>query len=274
MEIEPLTNLHKRDPELEPSVTLEPSSSTAKGQKVGPGPNKILKDNAKSLSQFPGNNILNRSYLSANLALFNKDLVIEMLRKQLEFYLGDPNLKKDKYLQGFLRKNKKGYLDLTIFLGFNKIREIFMEASISDQKQKLSDLVSAIEKSDFLKVNSLQNRVKRVSKFELDSALANDQVKSDTDERTIYIENLPLTCSLADIVHIFRNCADIVHISLPRNHAKQIKGFAFIEFAVSPPNPNQSLVNPKCRASFRERQQCSRGFHERCQQGGLQACAH
>jgi RNA recognition motif-containing protein len=165
-----------------------------------------------------------------------------MLRKQLEFYLGDPNLKKDKYLQGFLKKNKKGYLDLTIFLNFNKIREIFMEASISDQKQKLADLVNAIEKSDFLKVNSLGNRVKRVSKFELDSTLANEVEKSSTDERTVYIENLPLSCSLEDIVHIFRNCADIVHISLPRNHAKQIKGFAFIEFAVNPLNPNQNSL--------------------------------
>jgi len=34
-------------------------------------------------------------------------------------------------------------------------------------------------------------------------------------------------------VNIFRGCPDIVHISLPRNHTKQIKGFAFIEFATT-----------------------------------------
>ena len=61
---------------------------------------------------------------------------------------------------------------------------------------------------------------------------ANQEEKLDTDERTVYIENLPLSCTLEHIVTIFRNCTDIVHISLPKAHNKQIKGFAFIEFAV------------------------------------------
>lgn len=214
---ENLESLKKRDPALNASVESKASML------------KQLKIEAAKLSKSPSCNI---SYKNSNnnLTLFNEDLVMKMVQSQQEFYQGDPNLKKDRFLQDQCKKSKKGYVDQEIFLKFNRIREIFMDASISDQKKKQEMIANAGEMSQLLKINKIRNRIKRLSKFDF-GIIENEVEKSNTDSKTVYVENLPLGTNLEHINQIFNACRDIVHISQPKHHNKQIKGFGFIEFA-------------------------------------------
>jgi hypothetical protein len=45
----------------------------------------------------------------------------------MEFYLGDNSLNNDKFLLNLLLKNKKHYIDLVIFLKFNKIKSYLID---------------------------------------------------------------------------------------------------------------------------------------------------
>ena len=51
--------------------------------------------------------------------------LIVALKKQIEFYFSDSNLRNDKFLKSLISQHTKGYVDLHIFLNFNKIKNIF-----------------------------------------------------------------------------------------------------------------------------------------------------
>lgn len=52
------------------------------------------------------------------------DCILEKIRKQIEYYLGDANLKKDKFFCNLLSEGSKGYVDIKVFLKCNKIKEL------------------------------------------------------------------------------------------------------------------------------------------------------
>lgn len=46
------------------------------------------------------------------------------LRRQMEFYFGDANMSKSKFMMEEISKNEGGWIDLEIFLRFNKLAEM------------------------------------------------------------------------------------------------------------------------------------------------------
>lgn len=92
--------------------------------------------------------------------------VISQLRKQVEFYFGDPNLTKDKSLRKMILQHAKGYIHVEKLLGFNKINLIMFEADFSTLKDKRKALLEAIKKSDILKLNKVGTLVKRRIPFD------------------------------------------------------------------------------------------------------------
>jgi len=53
--------------------------------------------------------------------------IFDKIQNQLEFYLGNANFSKDKFLQKLAFTNKRNSIDLKVFLKFNKIMEILKE---------------------------------------------------------------------------------------------------------------------------------------------------
>lgn len=60
----------------------------------------------------------------------------QSIKNQIEFYLGDSNLSKDRYMQQILEKQKT--VQLETFLNFNRIKMLLLH--ISDNKQKISTI--------------------------------------------------------------------------------------------------------------------------------------
>ena len=144
----------------------------------------------------------------------------------MEFYLGDNSLKNDKFLQSLVFKNKKQYIDLVIFLKFNKIKNYL--ADIPNDKDKLQTIIIAIQGSPLLKLNKLNSKVRRRVKFDLDDK----SFQLELDKKTIYVENLPDCTTHELIATVFSRAGNILHSSIPKYDSKKIKGFAFIEFQV------------------------------------------
>ena len=151
----------------------------------------------------------------------NEGITIK-LRKQLEFYLGDSNLHNDKFLLNLLRQNEKGFIDLTIFLNFNKLKKLWPEQVSTEEK--LSALKQAISSSNLLKLNKTQTKVCRKIPFNM---------SQHNDKRVVYVENLPEKINHEVLAHIFSKIGEVLHVSLPKYTETQMpKGFAFIEFKV------------------------------------------
>ena len=70
-------------------------------------------------------------------ALNAHSTLADVLKKQIEFYLGDPNLQKDHHLRELLSFHKKGYVELKTLLGFRKIEHLFQQAHIVKPEDKL-----------------------------------------------------------------------------------------------------------------------------------------
>ena len=51
----------------------------------------------------------------------------DKIRKQIEFYFGDSNLQKDRFMSQKIAENPDGYVDLSVIMSFNKYILFMME---------------------------------------------------------------------------------------------------------------------------------------------------
>jgi La-related protein 7 len=175
--------------------------------------------------------------------------LLSSLKNQMEFYFSDSNLRNDKFLKSLLSQHPKGYVDLHIFLRFNKIKAIFNKfgddfqlpdpTSFSDNFKflknegkpqepsvnfKIESLQKAIINSKLLKLSKSKKKVRRIEKFDNDSK---------NYKKVIYVENFPVTLDHEGLAKIFEKAGKPIHVSIPKyGETKAVKGFAFIEFQV------------------------------------------
>ena len=89
-----------------------------------------------------------------------------MLRDQLNFYLGDSNLSKDKFLRQKLQESTQ--LPLSLFLTFNRVKNILASEASADGANSQSDLLQqAVKRSNMLKLSKCGKLVKRRIPFDL-----------------------------------------------------------------------------------------------------------
>lgn len=153
---------------------------------------------------------------------FKNTTTINLLKKQVEFYFGDPNLAKDRGLRRLIMQHDKGYIPVDSLFSFNKINSIMFDSDFSSLKDKKKALLEAIKRSELLKLNKKGDLVKRRIPF--DSRLLQDsEFAAQVDKRMIYIENLPAFAShdlIAEIILKNDPGSTILHISLPRFSTK------------------------------------------------------
>lgn len=133
------------------------------------------------------------------------------IRQQMEFYFGDANLTKDRFLMQLINENP--YVPLHIFLEFNKMKKLVT---------KSEDLVKALEKSQLLELNEDKTSVRRITEI---------PTTRDADDRTIYVEAIPTDATHDWIIKTFSRFGSVAYVSLPRyKNSKQLKEFGFVEF--------------------------------------------
>ncbi|CAG5114523.1 unnamed protein product [Candidula unifasciata] len=144
--------------------------------------------------------------------------LIQAVIDQMEFYFGDSNLSKDRYLRQVIDSSPDGYVDLAVFGNFNKLQSLHKDGV------SLKVLATAISKSKLLELSSNGCQVRRITPIkEID--------QEETDSKTVYVEHLPAHATHMWIRSIFSQCGKVVYISLPvYRTTRMIKGFAFVEF--------------------------------------------
>ncbi|KAK7245682.1 hypothetical protein RIF29_40531 [Crotalaria pallida] len=123
------------------------------------------------------------------------DLKLKII-KQVEYYFSDENLPTDKYLLGFIKRNKEGYVPISVIASFRKMKKLTRDHSF---------IVAALKESSLLVVSGDGKRVKRF----------NPQIQlRDHKLCTVVAENLPEDHSKENINRIFSEAGNVKRISI------------------------------------------------------------
>ncbi|KAF5298440.1 hypothetical protein FQR65_LT01219 [Abscondita terminalis] len=112
---------------------------------------------------------------------------------QIEYYFGDFNLSRDKFLQGEIAKDD-GWVELTTLLTFGRL------ASYTTDKQVIVDALKKAE-NKIVVVSEDENKVRRNPEKPLPEV--NENYRKDVMERTAYAKGFPLDESLDNIMKYF-----------------------------------------------------------------------
>uniref|UniRef100_A0A8D2DFN1 La-related protein 7 n=1 Tax=Sciurus vulgaris TaxID=55149 RepID=A0A8D2DFN1_SCIVU len=141
--------------------------------------------------------------------------VLADIAKQVDFWFGDANLHKDRFLREQIEKSRDGYVDISLLVSFNKMKKLTTDGKL---------IATALKSSAVVELDLEGIRIRRRKK-------PLGERPKDEDERTVYVELLPKNVNHSWIERVFGKCGNVVYISIP--HYKSTgdpKGFAFVEF--------------------------------------------
>uniref|UniRef100_UPI0037E9A1A9 la-related protein 7 n=1 Tax=Semicossyphus pulcher TaxID=241346 RepID=UPI0037E9A1A9 len=136
------------------------------------------------------------------------------VKKQVEFWFGDVNLHKDRFLRKLIDDSDDGYVDISLLASFNRMKKLTTDTKL---------IARALKNSSVVEVNLEGNKVRR--QFPI------GDVPNNVDSRTVYVELLPKDVNHSWIERVFTKCGNVVYVSIPRYKTSgDVKGFAFVEF--------------------------------------------
>lgn len=148
--------------------------------------------------------------------------------RQLEYYFGDANLARDKYLLEQISKDE-GWVSLDVLLTFKRLK------ALSEDKQVI---VNAIEKSDEGLIEVSEDRQKLRRHPERPLPEQNEETRKDIYSRTVYIKGFPPQegTQMNDLIEFFEPFDKVTNIVMRKYHDKAtkkylFKGSVFVTFA-------------------------------------------
>ncbi|CAI9606857.1 unnamed protein product [Staurois parvus] len=136
------------------------------------------------------------------------------IAKQVDFWFGDVNLHKDRFLREQIEKSRDGFIDISLLASFNKMKKLTTDTKL---------IARAVKNSLVVEMNLENTKIRR--------RLPLGDKPEDVDDRTVYAELLPKNVTHSWIDRVFGKCGTVVYISIPRYKSTgDPKGFAFIEF--------------------------------------------
>jgi len=133
--------------------------------------------------------------------------------KQVEFYFGDSNFAKDKFLRSLAAQTEEGYVLIATLLTFSRLK------AICDDVAKITEV---LKKSEILQVNAEGTHVKRRSPL---------PDKDDTLDRSIYTKGWKDGATIEEIEEILSKLGKVNSVRIRKNKDKTPKNSAFVEFS-------------------------------------------
>ncbi|KAH9606957.1 hypothetical protein KSS87_009351 [Heliosperma pusillum] len=139
---------------------------------------------------------------------------LSMKSKGVEYYFSDENLPSDKFLIKYVKKDKEGFVPISVIATFRKVKRLTKDSSV---------IVDALKESSQLVISSDGKKVKRLHPLP-SSSLTNPSSETNSPKFcTIVVENLPEDSSTENIRRIFGQVGSIKSISI---HDPQVTGDA------------------------------------------------
>jgi RNA recognition motif-containing protein len=152
-----------------------------------------------------------------------RESINKKLLAQIEFYFSDENLINDKYMKQLISNDNEKGVEVKAFLKFNKIKNILGSDDRGERR-----IIKVIPLSNILTLNSDKTKILRKNKFEVNTKLV-----KNIDDRTIYVENIPINATHENLNKLFSREGRVVNVSIPKDKEKKGKGFTFITYQTS-----------------------------------------
>ncbi|KAJ8012789.1 hypothetical protein DPEC_G00046520 [Dallia pectoralis] len=140
--------------------------------------------------------------------------------RQIEYYFGDHNLPRDKFLKEQLQLDD-GWVTLETMLKFNRLKCLTSDENVIVESLKKS-------KTGLLEISEDKTKVRRIPSKPLPEW--NDEYKDAVKHKSVYIKGFPLETTLDEIEGWLKGKGPIENIQMRRNLQKNFKGSVFLVF--------------------------------------------
>jgi len=154
------------------------------------------------------------------------------IKKQIEFYFGDSNFPKDKFLRAQAAQNEEGYVSIATLITFSKLKALNVD---------IAKAIESVKDSESVVVNPEGTMIKR----------KNPLPENDTSsQRTIYAKGFVPGTSIDDISAKFAHVGKVLSVRIRKFADKSPKPSAFIEF--SNPEEAAKAINEKIQVEGKD----------------------
>lgn len=154
------------------------------------------------------------------MAVEISDLEKKIIR-QVEYYFGNHNLPRDKFLQEQI-KTEDGWVTLETMTKFNKLKELTADVKV---------IAAAMKKatSGLMEVNEDETKLRRRSDKPIPENTEDN--RQDVNNRTVYAKAFPLDLTLEKIQNFFDTFGPFEHIQMRKDVKRKFKGSVFVTFS-------------------------------------------
>lgn len=145
---------------------------------------------------------------------------------QIEYYFGDSNLARDKFLTEEITK-ENGWVPFTVLLTFKRLASLSEDAAV---------IAAALTKSEegLLQISEAGDKVRRHPERPLPEQ--NEETRKECISRTAYVKGFPLETEMADLIEFFGPFEKVTNIVMRKYLDKptktyKFKGSVFVSFA-------------------------------------------
>ncbi|KAL2729596.1 la protein [Vespula squamosa] len=106
--------------------------------------------------------------------------LLEQIKDQIEFYFGNVNMQRDKFLTEQIKLDE-GWIPLSVMLNFNMLATMTTDCDV---------IVKSLESSELIEVSEDKKKIRRSLKFPLPTY--NEEYRKAQEAKTVYMKGFPL----------------------------------------------------------------------------------
>ncbi|CAF1120131.1 unnamed protein product [Rotaria magnacalcarata] len=143
--------------------------------------------------------------------------------RQIEYYLSDVNMVRDKFLKNEITKDE-GWIPLSVLTTFKRLQSLTTD---------FNTIISALKKSvsGLIQIDETQNKIRRHPERPLPSSQA--ELELSLRNRTVFVKGFPKTTdiNIDKLLHFFEKFGSIESVQMKKQFkSKDFNGAAFVVF--------------------------------------------
>lgn len=138
--------------------------------------------------------------------------------QQVEYYFGDANLNRDKFLLEHIGKDEEGWVPISVLLTFKRLASLSTEANV---------IADALLKSDSGLVEVSEDKLKIRRHPEKPIPEHNEERRKEIMSRTAYVKGFPLDIDIDTLLKYFADFEKVSHVNMRKYLDKPSKTYKF-----------------------------------------------
>ncbi|KAK3600424.1 hypothetical protein CHS0354_023632 [Potamilus streckersoni] len=141
--------------------------------------------------------------------------------RQVEYYFGDINLPRDKFLLEQIKENEDGWVTMETMVKFNRLKELSEDFDVIAGSLRKST-------SGLIEVSEDNKKVRRSPKQPMPENTA--ARRQELLDKTLYVKPFPLDVTLDRLMEFFEGHGNVEGLLMRKDMKKKFKGSVFITF--------------------------------------------